>query len=81
VPPCAAFYAKVTSKANVIVENLAGTKALQDNNQNRKRYFHPGSKGLPVVLPLRIFYLKSDRTLEKIFFLGNLDRAETARQM
>jgi len=81
VPPCVAFYAKVTSKANVIVENLAGTKALQDNNRNRKRYFHPGSKDLPVVLPLRIVYLKSDRTLEKILFLGNLDRAETARKM
>ncbi len=81
MPPCAAFYAKVTSKANGIEENPADIKALQDKNPDRKRYFHPDSKGLPVVLPLRIVSLKSDRAWKKILFLGNLDRAETVRKM
>jgi hypothetical protein len=81
VPPCAAFYAKVTSKANGIEENPSDIKALQDKDRDRKRYFHPDSKGLPVVLPLRIVSLGSDRASEKILFLGNLDRAKTAPQM
>jgi len=81
VLPCAAFFAKVTRKANGILENPSDIKAWQDKNPDPKKYFHPDSKDLPVVLPLRIVLLKSDRALEKIFFLGNLDRAKTALQM
>ena len=80
MPPCAAFYAKVTSKANGIEENPTDIKALQDKNPDPKRYFHPDSRGLPVVLPLRIVLLKSDRALKKVFSLGNPDRAETVRK-
>jgi hypothetical protein len=70
----------VTSKANGIEENPTDIKALQDKNPDPKRYFRPDSRGLPVVLPLRIVWLKSNRALKKVFPLGNPDREETVRK-
>jgi BioD-like phosphotransacetylase family protein len=81
VTPCAAFYAKAASKANGIVENPTDITALRDKNPDLKKYFRPDSKDLPVVLPLRIVWLKSNRALKKVFSLGNPDRAETVRRM
>jgi hypothetical protein len=49
VPPDSDVFATKANKASVPEENPASIKVLQDKDQDGKRFFHPGSKGLPAV--------------------------------